>query len=628
MKILIWALGLIIIAIIISAFSMNGVILGGLPMAAIFGGGVFLISTTCNAWDRKKSKQHYENAKQGKPVSPHPDSLSAGKHYGLNELLEITKRKNRENVKFTVNVLKDGVAVPKLCTCCLKETAMTEQVKKFKTEVQDGIRYTRTVSLDFPLCDKCFSHRNEVNKKKWILNAVSMLVGVAITLTIGFNGMLLTLWLLPFLGAIGVYIILGLLVKTAELTNEHSNKVSSVWFSNIDASGSMLTINFTNMFYAKLFADANKLTLGEEEYRKRFAKEGVMRSVSRPKANAVLVCCVVFASFFVLQLQSTGDNGPSVTIPSTGRSSSPSLPRLSNSGADANSSGVHATPGQLEQPVFDEPEVKHPKNGHFQIFTGEDGIAPFSVKTPPGDYYYYVLLNNASTGKTAVSLFVHPGKTVNIDVPLGDYEMYYALGETWYGTTHLFGPDTVRSKADDIFSFHILGDNINGNSIELISRFGGNLSTSPADADAFEGAKGSENLFTGLFTLDGCSMKTLLGWRVMDGVTVDSSGIGVLNLEVFPALSDDLGLHVLGMQNILTDSVEGFEVFEESRFTVGLYKGTRLSGKLMLDGEAFFYYFYITIVNDISYTVQYFVPDKDWRLDEVEMMVATFVVDE
>jgi hypothetical protein len=155
--------------------------------------------------------------------------------------------------------------------------------------------------------------------------------------------------------------------------------------------------------------------------------------------------------------------------------SSPSGTNASNRGSSVRDSSV--------QP-FNQPEKPLPSNGDVSAFTNAERIAPLSIKTSSGDNYYYVLLKTAS-GSKVMSVFIHPGRTVDIDVPLGDYYLYYAAGEKWYGTTYLFGPDTIYSKADEVFDFYETSQGINGYSVELILQAGGNLSTSQADSSDF-----------------------------------------------------------------------------------------------------------------------------------------------
>ncbi|MDR2714942.1 MAG: zinc ribbon domain-containing protein [Coriobacteriales bacterium] len=137
-----------------------------------------------------------------------------------------------------------------------------------------------------------------------------------------------------------------------------------------------------------------------------------------------------------------------------------------------------------EIPEFGKPAQPLPSNGEVKSYIQGKHTAPLSIKTSSGDNYYYVLLKMES-GFKALSVFIYPGKTVDIDVPLGKYYLYYATGKEWYGTENLFGPDTVYSKADDIFIFYEANDYVNGYTVELIPRRGGNLSTSSASSSDF-----------------------------------------------------------------------------------------------------------------------------------------------
>lgn len=135
----------------------------------------------------------------------------------------------------------------------------------------------------------------------------------------------------------------------------------------------------------------------------------------------------------------------------------------------------------------DPPETEVPPNGarlYPFMIPEETTTAPFSVETK-GDGYYYLKLKDAQTKKDAFILFVHGGKTVETEVPLGDYYLYYAHGDTWYGSTDLFGPETVYMKSDDLFEFYVDDDYVNGWSIELYLQENGNMNTEAIDASEF-----------------------------------------------------------------------------------------------------------------------------------------------
>ena len=273
-----------------------------------------------------------------------------------------------------------------------------------------------------------------------------------------------------------------------------------------------------NDIYAVLAA--KKLREDEEAERK-----------AQSKKTARIIACIFVVVVCIILFSNNNNNSsprntnvrtpsistPSITAPSltTPGDAAPSPPRVTPPrDAAAIPPWITAqwdtTPSVTPEIVFDEPEVDFPPNGYHQILDDEIGVAQFKVITPPRDsFYYYVLLRDASTDKTVVTVYIHPGETVSIDVPLGRYRMYYATGLEWYGTTHLFGPNTQYSKADTILRFYLEGvdgidgvekledlydlvsfedlENIRvvGCTIELISRAGGNMSTSTASADDF-----------------------------------------------------------------------------------------------------------------------------------------------
>ena len=142
-------------------------------------------------------------------------------------------------------------------------------------------------------------------------------------------------------------------------------------------------------------------------------------------------------------------------------------------------------PVQLVEPSFDKPVVAKPDNGYFVNFNKGKAKAELTIKTPPGDSYYYILLKNPTSNATEMSLFVHPNSAADIKVPLGDYKMFYASGKEWYGTKYIFGPKTIYSKADDTFRFYMQGNDIVGHTVTLIEQVDGNLHTSIATKSDF-----------------------------------------------------------------------------------------------------------------------------------------------
>lgn len=134
------------------------------------------------------------------------------------------------------------------------------------------------------------------------------------------------------------------------------------------------------------------------------------------------------------------------------------------------------------QPSY--PEYALPENGWSQLYANERQVARFKVSAPEGTHYW-VKLVDAATSAPAVAMFVRAGSTADVKVPLGTYVVKYASGKNWYGTTHLFGPDTAYGKADQTMRFWVEGNIIHGHSITLYKVLNGNLHTETIPASEF-----------------------------------------------------------------------------------------------------------------------------------------------
>lgn len=129
-------------------------------------------------------------------------------------------------------------------------------------------------------------------------------------------------------------------------------------------------------------------------------------------------------------------------------------------------------------PAFDQPEQALPTTGSNNASTNK-GVAPLRIKTSSaGGYHYFVKIVNTANNSPLGSYFIRSGGVLNINVPLGTYEIRYASGRKWYGTDYLFGPETTYNKADSLFTFSFNGYQYSGYTVELIMQQNGNLSTS------------------------------------------------------------------------------------------------------------------------------------------------------
>ena len=123
-------------------------------------------------------------------------------------------------------------------------------------------------------------------------------------------------------------------------------------------------------------------------------------------------------------------------------------------------------------PVFDRPAVEPPASGTVRRHTEALGESQFEIVTQGGNNYV-VALYNAESKQRIVDVFVRGGSTVEVEVPAGTYVLKYAVGSTWYGYEHNFGPETSYNQADSLFRF----SEDTGYTVTLYRVANGNLGT-------------------------------------------------------------------------------------------------------------------------------------------------------
>ena len=117
-----------------------------------------------------------------------------------------------------------------------------------------------------------------------------------------------------------------------------------------------------------------------------------------------------------------------------------------------------------------------PANGKVWNFTAARRIAPLRISVSPGNHYYIKVVD-AYTEERVITLFIRSGRRAQVEVPTGTYRVKYATGKNWYGRENHFGPEPHYLKADDTFTFEIVGQQVRGHRIELVLQEGGNLRT-------------------------------------------------------------------------------------------------------------------------------------------------------
>lgn len=126
------------------------------------------------------------------------------------------------------------------------------------------------------------------------------------------------------------------------------------------------------------------------------------------------------------------------------------------------------------------PQTGYSSNSHI-----EEGLSPLKIATPYGADHYFVKIEDAYTKKPIANYFIRAGDTLEVNLPLGTYNIKYASGKNWYGDEYLFGQSTAYAKANQTFNFSFDGYQYNGYTIELIQQVNGNLKTDPINKNQF-----------------------------------------------------------------------------------------------------------------------------------------------
>ncbi len=141
-------------------------------------------------------------------------------------------------------------------------------------------------------------------------------------------------------------------------------------------------------------------------------------------------------------------------------------------------------------------------NGKVLRSISYKGQCPFKVSAPGGSGGYFVFLkylrapSNSKEQRVVKSSFSPPyksdvvfyvaaGQSVEIDVPVGVYQFFYACGETWYGEKLKFGEETRFYASDDVLVFYSDGDYYQGHSITLWKQENGNFDTDEISESSF-----------------------------------------------------------------------------------------------------------------------------------------------
>lgn len=97
------------------------------------------------------------------------------------------------------------------------------------------------------------------------------------------------------------------------------------------------------------------------------------------------------------------------------------------------------------------PEMPLPSTGQIIISTNKPRYSKITIHNSSSNCFIKLKDYNLND---VFGFFVRAGDTVTVDVPQGNFYVYFASGNTWYGESHLFGESTQCSKDENIQNFY------------------------------------------------------------------------------------------------------------------------------------------------------------------------------
>lgn len=125
-------------------------------------------------------------------------------------------------------------------------------------------------------------------------------------------------------------------------------------------------------------------------------------------------------------------------------------------------------------------------NGEIVLYPSGNMVAPLSIQVTGSDGYY-IYLDCIDEPSNDMAFMVSPGSTAEVSVPLGNYEVFYACGETWYGPDTKFGASTSYYQCNDTFDFFFDGEYYQGWTLELYLQTYGNMDSDAISQSEFPG---------------------------------------------------------------------------------------------------------------------------------------------
>lgn len=386
--------------------------------------------------------------------------------------------------------------VPPFCTCCMQPTQETESLQFL------------TMKIDMPLCDKCKKHRKQYKRKRTWLVSFCIILGVVASFLAyaGFKSSQVVAFFVGLAISMAFYFIFFLSVKEKALPREHSSRFTSAHFKvetkSYPRAGESkwdIIFFFTNWKYANLFREMNLPMASPVSSmpKENSAKRQSMRGLDDDKNGRIVQIALIFALISVLIINIRYQN----TILKDFDLRQYFEDSQKSSYTVENADTVTATPVVLrstpkvtaKSSATKAPSAVTVKNGQIFVATDYKGVCPFKIVADSfTNYYVYleyrdspknskekrlIMSSSKKPYEPNIAFYLKAGQTVEIDVPIGIYKLYYAAGSTFYGTKLLFGDTTQYYSSDELLTFYADSEYYHGTTITLKATYNGNFDT-------------------------------------------------------------------------------------------------------------------------------------------------------
>ena len=204
----------------------------------------------------------------------------------------------------------------------------------------------------------------------------------------------------------------------------------------------VLVSEFGDLSDVKLKLTQDVATLNEQALLKnriRMQQEAREREEKTKNVGCLVVIGIVLLIWIISSLSQCESS----------TSSTSSSYSSSSSSSSSSYSGVTAPSYSSDDEKL--PEVAEPMSG--AILSGHEYSNGSEITITASGSSSCVVKLKTSSGTTRLSFYVRAGDTVTVGVPAEYLYVYFASGEKWYGTTHLFGVRTSYSKDDKLCDF-------------------------------------------------------------------------------------------------------------------------------------------------------------------------------